>query len=107
MSQKIGPDPFSFGPWTVESSQGPILGHQGLDHLSEELDMKSLPDMIFDKNFLLLKYKDKFELKFNVKDALQTCDKSNCPDIQVAAAESWIRDTLKAHMGKGPNGDTN
>ena len=90
MAQKIGPDPFTCGPWKIESSTGSILGQEGLLKCEEELGMKSLPDMIFSNNNLTLKYKDNFEIKFNVRDALKTCDKSKCPDIQVAAANSWI-----------------
>ena len=89
MAQKIGPDPFVFGPWKVESSTGPIMGQEALQELEAELEMKSLPDMIFAKNALTVKFNDTFEISFNAKDALKTCDKTNCPRFQVAAAESW------------------
>jgi len=90
MAQNIGPDPFTCGPWKIESSTGSILGQDGLAKFEEELEMKSLPDMIFNQNKISLKYNDNFEIKFNVRDALQSCDKTKCPNIQVAAAQSWI-----------------
>lgn len=88
--QKIGPDPFTFGPWKVESAMGTILGKEGLEQVETELAMTSLPDMIFSSNFLTMRYKDEFEMKFSARDALNTCDKTHCPDVQVAAADSWI-----------------
>ena len=97
MAQKIGPDPFVFGPWKVESSIGPIMGQEALQELEAELEMKSLPDMIFAKNALMLKFNDTFELAFNAKDALKTCDKK-CPSFQVAAAQSWTTGFKYLHL---------
>ena len=90
MAQKIGSDKFPFGPWVAEASNGPILGQEGIQKLEEKLEMLSLPDMIFDKNSLTLKYKDSFSISFAAEDALNTCNKNTCPDIQVSAADSWI-----------------
>ena len=89
MGQRIGPDPFKFGPWKVESKNGPILGQEGIERLEEQLGMKSLPDMIFSKNELTIEYEGKQVLSFNAVDALKTCEKEKCPDFQVAAADSW------------------
>ena len=69
---------------------GTILGKEGLEQVETELAMTSLPDMIFSSNFLTMRYKDEFEMKFSARDALNTCDKTHCPDVQVAAADSWI-----------------
>ena len=89
MGQRIGPDPFKFGPWKVESKNGPILGQEGIEKLEGDLGMKSLPDMIFSKNELRLEFEGKLVLTFNATDALKTCEKEKCPDFQVAAADSW------------------
>ena len=89
MGQRIGPDPFKFGPWKVESKNGSILGQEGIERLEEQLGMKSLPDMIFSKNELTIEYEGKQVLSFNAVDALKTCEKEKCPDFQVAAADSW------------------
>jgi hypothetical protein len=33
---------------------------------------------------------DSFSISFAAEDALNTCNKNTCPDIQVSAADSWI-----------------
>ena len=63
----------------------------GYDRFESELNMKSLPDMIFANNSIKLKHENGFEIEFNAKDALNLCDKEKCPDILVQAADSWAR----------------
>ena len=116
MSSDIGAEPFTFGPWTASSTKGTILrqlfGNQGVekpdtrfelessyyyfsssgyDRFESELNMKSLPDMIFANNSIKLKHENGFEIEFNAKDALNLCEKEKCPDILVQAADSWAR----------------
>ena len=117
MSSDIGAEPFTFGPWTASSSKGTILRYlliseqlrvsiygasrfglessyynfssSGYDRFESELNMKSLPDMIFANNSIKLKHENGFEIEFNAKDALNLCEKEKCPDILVQAADSW------------------
>jgi len=91
MSSDIGAEPFTFGPWTASSTKGTILSSSGYDRFESELNMKSLPDMIFANNSIKLKHENGFEIEFNAKDALNLCDKEKCPDILVQAADSWAR----------------
>lgn len=90
MSADIGPSPFKFGPWVATSSKGPILDAVGLESLEKELEMKSMPDMIFAQNTIKLRNEQNgFEIEFNARDALRLCDKEKCPNILVKAAENW------------------
>lgn len=107
MSSDIGAEPFTFGPWTASSTKGTILRYifstfglessyynfssSGYDRFESELNMKSLPDMIFANNSIKLKHENGFEIEFNAKDALNLCEKEKCPDILVQAADSWAR----------------
>ena len=75
MGQLIGPDPFKFGPWKVESKNGPILGQEGIERLEEQLGMKSLPDMIFSKNELTLEYEGKQVLSHQMEEKIVLLEK--------------------------------
>ena len=55
-----------------------------------DLDMVSLPDMVFDKNYLRPKYKDIFAPSFYPQAALETVNKNQIPEIMVAAAQNWL-----------------
>ena len=92
MSADIGPEPFTFGPWTATSTKGSILDQAGLAKLEEELEMGNTPDMIFARNSIVLANSEHdFEISFNARDALKLCNAKECPDILVKAAESWVR----------------
>ena len=66
-----------------------MFSSQGYEDLESELEMKNLPDMIFNSNFIKLEHNSGFIIEFNAKDALNLCDKLNCPNILVQAADSW------------------
>uniref|UniRef100_A0A3Q3B081 TIP41-like protein n=1 Tax=Kryptolebias marmoratus TaxID=37003 RepID=A0A3Q3B081_KRYMA len=80
---------FTFGPWTVISSKNHIMKSKDIERLGEELNMPSLPEMLFGDNILRIQHIDGFGIEFNAIDALKRVN--NMEDsVKVACAQEWL-----------------
>lgn len=81
-------DTFSFGPWKITTAKGAILKAGDVDRISAELELPSLPEMVFGDNILQIDHSAGFGIQFNAIDALKRVD--NRHDLmKVAVAEEW------------------
>lgn len=81
-------DIFSFGPWKITTTKGAILKAEDVDRISAELELPSLPEMVFGDNNLQIDHAAGFGIQFNAIDALKLVD--NKHDLmKVAVAEEW------------------
>lgn len=81
---------FKFGPWTVNSTKGPILKASEVEKISTDLELPSIPEMVFGENRLQIEHKAGFGIQFNAIDALRHVD--NKHDLmKVAVADEWQR----------------
>jgi len=79
---------FSFGPWKITTTKGAILKAEDVDKISAELELPSLPEMVFGDNILHIEHAAGFGIQFNALDALKLVD--NKHDLmKVAVAEEW------------------
>lgn len=72
-----------------------------LCRLAEELQMPSLPEMMFGDNILRIQHERGFGIEFNATDALKCVN--NCQGmIKVACAEEWqeSRYSILSPLGK-------
>lgn len=81
-------DTFSFGPWKITTTKGSILKADDSERISAELELPSLPEMVFGDNTLQIDHAAGFGIQFNALDALRLVD--NKHDLmKVAVAEEW------------------
>lgn len=81
-------DTFSFGPWKITTAKGAILKAEDADRISAELELPSLPEMLFGDNVLQIDHAAGFGIQFNALDALKLVD--NKHDLmKVAVADEW------------------
>uniref|UniRef100_A0A8C6S6R2 TIP41-like protein n=1 Tax=Neogobius melanostomus TaxID=47308 RepID=A0A8C6S6R2_9GOBI len=79
---------FAFGPWTVTAAQNHIMKSKDIERLSEEMNMPSLPEMLFGDNVLRIQHVDGYGIEFNAIDALKKVN--NLTDsVKVACAQEW------------------
>lgn len=79
---------FTFGPWKVTSTKGSILKADEAERISSELELPSLPEMVFGNSALQIDHSAGFGIHFNALDALKLVD--NKHDLmKVAVAEEW------------------
>jgi len=79
---------FSFGPWKITTTKGAILKANDVERISSELELPSLPEMLFGENVLQINHAAGFGIQFNALDALKLVD--NKRDLmKVAVAEEW------------------
>jgi len=79
---------FSFGPWKITTTKGAILKASDVERISSELELPSLPEMLFGENVLQIDHVAGFGIQFNALDALKLVD--NKHDLmKVAVAEEW------------------
>jgi len=88
MSVKPTTESFSFGPWTIQSSKGPILKSSDADRITLELDIPAIPEMVFGSNQLKIEHTDGFGIQFDALDALKRVDTKR-DLMKVAYAEEW------------------
>ncbi|KAG2456495.1 TIP41-like protein isoform X1 [Polypterus senegalus] len=79
---------FIFGPWTVKAVKTHIMKSKDIERLADEMQMASLPEMLFGDNVLRIQHKDSFGIEFNAKDALQ-CVNNLQDSVKVACAQEW------------------
>uniref|UniRef100_A0A8C4S564 TIP41-like protein n=1 Tax=Erpetoichthys calabaricus TaxID=27687 RepID=A0A8C4S564_ERPCA len=79
---------FIFGPWTVKAVKTHIMKSKDIERLADEMQMPSLPEMLFGDNVLRVQHKNSFGIEFNAKDALQ-CVNNLQDSVKVACAQEW------------------
>jgi len=109
---------YNFDVWHIAVAEGPIMPDTELSKLSEKLELKSIPDMVFNDNMFCLSFgaascdlenaspkmdKNKppvFSIKFDTIRALQAIESENYANLKVASAKDWqeSRDMTKAPM---------
>ncbi|KAG7222781.1 hypothetical protein INR49_016100 [Caranx melampygus] len=79
---------FTFGPWKVTAAKNHIMKSKDIERLAEEMNMPSLPEMLFGDNVLRIQHTDGFGIEFNAIDALKRVN--NMEDaVKVACAQEW------------------
>uniref|UniRef100_A0A3Q3EK63 TIP41-like protein n=1 Tax=Labrus bergylta TaxID=56723 RepID=A0A3Q3EK63_9LABR len=79
---------FTFGPWKVTAARNHIMKSKDIERLAEEMNMPSLPEMLFGDNVLRIQHTDGFGIEFNAIDALKRVN--NMEDaVKVACAQEW------------------
>uniref|UniRef100_UPI0037E8DA60 TIP41-like protein isoform X2 n=1 Tax=Semicossyphus pulcher TaxID=241346 RepID=UPI0037E8DA60 len=79
---------FTFGPWKVTAARNHIMKSKDIERLAEEMNMPSLPEMLFGDNVLRIQHTDGYGIEFNAIDALKRVN--NMEDaVKVACAQEW------------------
>ncbi|XP_051793660.1 TIP41-like protein isoform X4 [Acanthochromis polyacanthus] len=79
---------FTFGPWKVTAAKNHIMKSKDIERLAEEMNMPSLPEMMFGDNVLRIQHTDGYGIEFNAIDALKRVN--NMEDaVKVACAQEW------------------
>ncbi|XP_038128035.1 TIP41-like protein isoform X2 [Cyprinodon tularosa] len=79
---------FTFGSWKVTAAKNHIMKSKDVERLSDELNMPSLPEMLFGDNVLRIQHMDGYGIEFNAIDALKRVN--NMEDtVKVACAQEW------------------
>ncbi|XP_049447554.1 TIP41-like protein isoform X1 [Epinephelus fuscoguttatus] len=79
---------FTFGPWKVTAARNHIMKSKDIERLAEEMNMPSLPEMLFGDNLLRIQHTDGYGIEFNAFDALKRVN--NMEDaVKVACAQEW------------------
>ncbi|KAM9765094.1 TIP41-like protein [Menidia menidia] len=79
---------FGFGPWTVTAAKNHIMKSRDVERLAEELNIPSLPEMLFGDNLLRIQHQDGFGIEFNAVDALKRVSVGE-DTVKVACAQEW------------------
>ncbi|XP_077360333.1 TIP41-like protein [Festucalex cinctus] len=79
---------FTFGPWRVTTAKNHIMKSKDIERLTEELNLRALPEMLFGDNVLRIQHNDGFGIEFNAIDALKRINNSD-DTLQVACAQQW------------------
>lgn len=79
---------FTFGPWKVTAAKNHIMKSKDIERLADEMNMPSLPEMLFGDNVLRIQHTDGYGIEFNATDALRRVN--NMEDtVKVACAQEW------------------
>ncbi|KAK0148786.1 TIP41-like protein [Merluccius polli] len=79
---------FTFGPWKVTATKTHIMKSKDIEHLAEDMNLPSLPEMLFGDNVLRIQHADGYGIEFNAIDALKRVN--NMEDsVKVACAQEW------------------
>ncbi|XP_075876210.1 TIP41-like protein isoform X2 [Nelusetta ayraudi] len=79
---------FTFGPWKVTAAKNHIMKSKDIERLADEMNMPSLPEMMFGDNVLRIQHSDGYGIEFNATDALRRVN--NMEDVvKVACAQEW------------------
>ncbi|XP_076607011.1 TIP41-like protein [Chaetodon auriga] len=90
---------FTFGPWKVTAAKNHIMKSKDIDRLAEEMNMPSLPEMLFGDNTLRIQHTDGYGIEFNAIDALKRV--SNMEDaVKVACAQEWQESRVDSEHSK-------
>uniref|UniRef100_A0A3Q3WHJ0 TIP41-like protein n=1 Tax=Mola mola TaxID=94237 RepID=A0A3Q3WHJ0_MOLML len=90
---------FTFGPWQVTAAKTHIMKSKDIERLAEELNMPSLPEMLFGDNVLRIKHTNGYGIEFNATDALKRVN--NMEDaVKVACALEWQESRVDSEHSK-------
>ncbi|XP_051242412.1 TIP41-like protein isoform X1 [Dicentrarchus labrax] len=79
---------FTFGPWKVTAAKNHIMKSKDIERLAEEMNMPSLPEMLFGDNVLRIQHTDGYGIEFSAINALKRVN--NMEDaVKVACAQEW------------------
>ncbi|MEQ2234196.1 hypothetical protein ILYODFUR_029521 [Ilyodon furcidens] len=79
---------YTFGSWKVTAAKNHIMKSKDIERLADELNMPSLPEMLFGDNVLRIQHTDRYGIEFNAIDALKRVN--NMEDtVKVACAQEW------------------
>ncbi|XP_032431782.1 TIP41-like protein isoform X6 [Xiphophorus hellerii] len=79
---------FTFGSWKVTAAKNHIMKSKDIERLADELNMPSLPEMLYGDNVLRIQHTDHYGIEFNAIDALKKVN--NMEDtVKVACAQEW------------------
>lgn len=90
---------FTFGPWKVTAAKNHIMKSKDIERLAEEMNMPSLPEMLFGDNVLRIQHTDGYGIEFNAIDALKRVN--NMEDaVKVACAQEWLESRADSEHSK-------
>ncbi|XP_026225932.1 TIP41-like protein isoform X1 [Anabas testudineus] len=90
---------FTFGPWKVTAAKNHIMKSKDIERLAEEMNMPSLPEMLFGDNVLRIQHTDGYGIEFNAIDALKQV--SSMEDtVKVACAQEWQESRMDSEHPK-------
>ncbi|XP_007899520.1 TIP41-like protein [Callorhinchus milii] len=79
---------FNFGPWKLTANKSHIMKSKDIERLAEEMNIHSLPEMLFGDNILKVQHAGGFGIVFNATDALRRVDNGH-GTVKVACADAW------------------
>ncbi|XP_054586464.1 TIP41-like protein isoform X2 [Nothobranchius furzeri] len=90
---------FTFGSWNVTVAKTHIMKSKDIERLGEELNMPSLPEMLFGDNVLRIQHTEGYGIEFNALDALRRVN--NMEDsVKVACAQEWQESRADSEISK-------
>ncbi|KAK7907047.1 hypothetical protein WMY93_015659 [Mugilogobius chulae] len=90
---------FTFGPWTVTAAKNHIMKSKDIERLSEEMNMPSLPEMLFGDNVLRIQHADGYGIEFNAIDSLKRVNNMS-DSVKVACAQEWQQSRADSEHSK-------
>ncbi|TWW74317.1 TIP41-like protein [Takifugu flavidus] len=90
---------FTFGPWKVTASTNHIMKSKDIERLADEMNMPSLPEMLFGDNVLRIIHTDGYGIEFNAIDALKIVNKMEHA-VKVACAQEWQESRMDSEHSK-------
>ncbi|KAI3373382.1 hypothetical protein L3Q82_021932 [Scortum barcoo] len=97
---------FTFGPWNVIAAKNHIMKSKDIERsqrfvfrlsrLADEMNMPSLPEMLFGDNVLRIQHTDGYGIEFNAIDALKRVSKME-DAVKVACAQEWQESRQDVH----------
>ncbi|XP_068187448.1 TIP41-like protein [Antennarius striatus] len=90
---------FTFGPWKMTIMKNHIMKSKDIERLAEEMNMPSLPEMLFGENVLRIQHASGYGIEFNATDALRRVN--NMEDaVKVACAQEWLESRADSEHSK-------
>uniref|UniRef100_H3D9R6 TIP41-like protein n=2 Tax=Tetraodon nigroviridis TaxID=99883 RepID=H3D9R6_TETNG len=90
---------FTFGPWKVTAATNHIMKSKDIERLADEMNMPSLPEMLFGDNVLRIIHADGYGIEFNAIDALKIVNKME-HTVKVACAQEWQESRMDSEHSK-------
>merc|ERR1719474_61951 len=87
------PSVLTHDQWRFESLKSPMANLKELDLISQELGIKTLPEMVFSKSYLKLTFSNSLEIKFDAINGLKPCLGAPPKEkqVEVQYASEWKR----------------
>ncbi|XP_072231768.1 TIP41-like protein [Leuresthes tenuis] len=90
---------FTFGPWKVTAAKNHIMKSKDIERLGEDMNMPSLPEMLFGDNILRIQHTDGYGIEFNAVDALKRVNIME-DAVKVACAQEWQDSRSDSELSK-------